>query len=410
METLPPELNLLVSCARTRTTPSIEVLIGRYLEGSIDWKLFTELATRHGLAGLAGETLLHIASGRVPEDVLQDLQTGTVQVRRRNIDLLDELGRIVGLLRDEGIDAIPFSGPILGSRAYGDIGLRPFGHVDFLVRDSDMAATISILHNEGYASRTRLTEVQSQLIRRLEGREQLSRKTINLWVHTRLTPLSWPVDIDYTALWRRAVRTVVSGREFLVLSPEDELINSAINRGRPGWRNLKPVCDIAALVQSNPLLDWQAMMELARKQGCRRRVMAALRLARIYFGAVIPEWLAAAAENDVVLQKLDRRITASWSADEPAGPAKPRNVWIGTWSLHDGAVGRLRYMAANAVLPKPHHVASVSLPRTFGFAYAGLKLLHDIGGLITKPYRGLRSRFGGLRKSQAASHFRRLSP
>src|SRR5579871_1717861 len=151
METLPPELHLLASCARTRTSAATDLLIRRHLESSIDWKLFAELATRHGLAYLAGETLLRVAPDGVPEDILEALQASTHQLRKRNNGLLRELAQIVELLRSEGIDAIPFSGPILGVRAYGDVGLRPFGHVDLLIRDSDMTAVISTLRKRGYA-------------------------------------------------------------------------------------------------------------------------------------------------------------------------------------------------------------------------------------------------------------------
>jgi hypothetical protein len=406
METLPPELDLLLSCARTRPSAATDLFTRQTLDGSFDWKLFAALAMRHGLASLAGESLLRAATDRVPDDTLDALRAITDQLRRRNIRLLEELGRVVELLQNEGIDAIIFSGPVLAMRAYGDVGLRPFGHLDFLVRDPDIGATISILRTQGYESGNRLTQVQSQLIRRLEGREQLSRKVVdaNFWVHTRLTPLSWAVDIDYPALWRRAARTTFNGHEFLTLRPEDEVINSALNRGRPGWRNLKPLCDVAALLQANPVLDWATMMERARKQGCRRRVMAAVRLASKYFDASIPEWVAAAAESDVVLKNLDGPITASWSADEAGGPKRDRNSAIGTWWLQDGAIRRIRYLTSNALLPKPHHVAAVSLPKKLAFAYAAVKLAYDAAdGLVRKPCRGLRSRLGALRNRVAAS-------
>jgi hypothetical protein len=308
--------------------------------------------------------------------------------------LLDELGQILELLRNEGIDAIAFGGPILGIRAYGDVAFRPFGHLDFLVPEAEMTTTISILRRRGYESGNRFSEAQSGLIRRLEGRETLSRKRIDaeLWAHSRLMPLNSALDIDYPGLWRRAKRTTCDGREFLTLSPEDEIITSAISGGRRRWRNLKVLCDVAVLLDTHPLLDWVAMMELAKQHGCRRAVLAAVRLARKYFGADIPEWVAAAAGGDSVLQAMDGRVATFWSADEAGKRRNNRNSAADLLWLHDHAGQRVRCLCRTLLLPKPHHVALISLPRQFAFAYTAVKLVYDAADAAArKPYRRFRS-------------------
>src|SRR5437868_5911061 len=105
MEALPPELALLLSCARTRRSVDMDCAIRLLLErGGIDWKLFAKLAVLHGLASLAGDALLRVAPDQVPDDILEALDALADQHRLRNTTLLDGLGRVVELLRNEHID------------------------------------------------------------------------------------------------------------------------------------------------------------------------------------------------------------------------------------------------------------------------------------------------------------------
>jgi predicted O-linked N-acetylglucosamine transferase (SPINDLY family) len=376
------------------------------LDRGIDWKAFAKLATQFGLASLAGQTLVRIASDEVPDEILEALQAITDRFRHKNASLLDELGQVLELLRNESIEAIAFSGPVLGVRGYGDVAFRPFGHLDFLVAEAEMTATISILKRRGYENGNRLSETQSALIRRLEGREIFSRKNIDagLWAHSRLMPLGSALNIDYPGLWRRAGKTVCNGRELLTFSPEDELIVSAISGGRRRWRNLKALCDVAVLLESNRLLDWDAMMERAQRQGCRRAVLAAIWLARKYFGIGIPERVAVAADGDPIIQNLGRRVTAFWSADESLGRNNNSNAAADLLWLHDRTMQRVRCLCRTSLLPKPHHVASISLPKQFAFAYTGVRFAYDLVDVAgRKPYRRLRSGVGDLRDRLMAS-------
>ena len=72
------------------------------------------------------------------------------ETSRANSALFEELARLVDALAKHGIDAIPFKGPLLAIQAFGDLGLREFRDLDFLVRDEDLAKTIATLHSLGY--------------------------------------------------------------------------------------------------------------------------------------------------------------------------------------------------------------------------------------------------------------------
>jgi hypothetical protein len=370
------ELQLLLACARVRPNQTDEAAVRKILDGAIDWTVFARKALEHGLAEIAGYGLARAAPDRVPAEILDALHGVLDRARQRNQLLFDEFARLIEALAKAGISAIPIKGPVLALDAYGDIGLRVFSDFDFLVRDSDMASTVAILLAMGYERKDALSEAQIELIQRLQGQEALSHKTLGIGVepHTRLTPIKMALDIDYAGLWRRAQRTDLGGRTMLTLAPEDDFLMLAIHGGKEMWWNIKWTCDVGAFLGAHPKLDWTAIVERARAQGCLRMVLLAVALARKYFGAAIPDFIVTAECADPAIEAMVGRIVAHWQSDGPLGPPSHKTLSMDRLRLHDGALRRARYVMRTWFLPGPHHVAAMALPKSLGFAYVPIKI------------------------------------
>ncbi len=308
------------------------------------------------------------------------LRTIVPQTERENRVRFEELGGVFDALAANGVEAIAFKGPVLALRAYGNLGLRAFRDLDFLVRDQDLVATIATLRRFGYERGGRLTEA-FELIHRLQGQEIIFNKATGAAIepHTRLTGLKLAFDIDYGALWRRAQHLELHGRTLLVLAPEDDLIALAVHGGKEVWWNIKWVCDIAAFITAYPSLDWTALLARARQQGCQRAVLLATALARRYFDAVVPETVIAAETADSGVEYLVGRIAGGrrW-VDETMESPTSKTISLDRLLLHDGFLRRTRYVARTLFLPGPHHVEGIPLPRSLQFAYvSNRKLVHD---------------------------------
>lgn len=385
------ELRLLLTCSRVASTDRQERAIRSMLQQGLDWTAFARSAVGHGLAGLAGHTLSRVAPDLVPEDILDALRTIVPQTARANRARLEELGGVFDALAANGVEAIAFKGPVLAIRAYGDLGLRVFRDLDFLVRDQDLAATIATLHRLGYVRGGQLTEAQFELVHRLQGQEIIFNTATGAAIepHTRLTSLKLAFDIDYAALWRRAQRLELNRRSLLVLAPEDDLIALAVHGGKEVWWSLKWVCDVAAFISAHPSLDWMALLARAREQGCGRAVLLATALARRYFDAVVPETVIAAETADPGVEYLVGRIAGRrrW-VDAMTDSPTSKTISLDRLLLHDGLLRRTRYVARTLFLPGPHHVEGIPLPRPLQFAYAPIKLVHDLIALpLWRCYR-----------------------
>ena len=402
------ELRLLLTCARVLTTQEDETAIRQMLDDGIDWTIFARKAIDHELAILAGHTLARVAPDMVPDDILDAFRATIEQTRRKNRALFNELVRLTEALANNGVDAIPFKGPVLTIQAYGDLGLRLFQDLDILIREPDMARTIATLGELGYERKGRSTEAQIEAIQRLQGKDFLYRKDAEIGVepNTRLTPAYMALDIDYAGLWRRARRTNLSGRTMLTLSPEDDLLVLAILGGKDLWRKIKWACDVAALLGSQPKLDWLAVVERARAQGCLRMVLLAVSLACRYFHATVPDAVAAAERADPVIARMVQRIMMRWQADEPIVAPSNKTLSTDRLRLHDGVGRRARYMARTLLMPGTRHVTSRPLPKGLSFAYVPMGIAHDIIALpLQRAHRQFLARARRLLDALASRNF-----
>jgi len=392
MESVTPELRLLLACARVHTGPEDETSIRQMLGEGIDWTLFVRKAVDHGLAGLSGHTLAHIAPDLVPDDILDAFHVNIERTRARNLVLFDELARLIEALANNGVDSIPFKGPVLAIQAYGDLGLRVFRDLDFLIHDRDIAPTMTTLRGLGYERGERLTDTQFDVIHRIQGQEILYEKGSGIIIepHTRLTPMKMALDIDYAGIWRRAQQTTLNRRAMMTAAPEDHLIILAIHGGKELWWRINWACDVSAFLGSHPKLDWVAILERARSQGCLRMGLLAVSLARRYFNATVPDMVTAAELADPVIEPMVQRVMARWLSDEPVGPPSNRRLSMDRLRLHDGTVRRGRYVARTWLLPGVHHVAWIALPSQLSFAYVPLKIAHDLFMLpLWRAYRAM---------------------
>jgi len=393
MNGLTNELHLLLLCTSADLSSDDEANIRRILAGGIDWTGFVQTAINHGLAGLAGQVLGGVASDLVPEDISAAFATYLERTRERNRALLDELLRILDALAGHGIEAIPLKGPVLAIQAYGDLALREFQDLDFLVRDRDLASATRSLIELGYSHREKLSAAQLALIHRLQGQEILFGRDggAALEPHTRLTSMKLAFDIDHEALWERARTIDLDGRRILSLAAEDELIALAVHGGKELWWNVKWACDIAAFARSHQDLDWRLAFLRARQQGCFRMLLLAAALAREFFHAAVPEWVVEAERADPLIARMMDQVLARWRADDPVGPPSSKTVSWNLLQLHDGASRRARYVVKTVFLPGPQHVAMMALPRALSFGYIPIKLVHDAVALpLWRVYQQLR--------------------
>lgn len=134
-----PEDYLLVSCARIHRDPENEERIRTLLRSQIDWEYLLRAADSHGLKPLLYWHLEATSPESVPEVTLEHLEAEFRRNMKRNLFLSMELLKLLERLEGQGIQAIPFKGPVLAVSVYGNLALRPFSDLDILVHEGQRA-------------------------------------------------------------------------------------------------------------------------------------------------------------------------------------------------------------------------------------------------------------------------------
>jgi hypothetical protein len=114
-----------------------------------DWELFSQMAGREGVAPLMYWKLRDTPVA-VPPSTFSLLRSTYYQTLAQNTLMYQELDRILKALDEAGIPVIVLKGAALAATLYEDIGLRPMGDLDLLVREEKLQEALEVMRSIGY--------------------------------------------------------------------------------------------------------------------------------------------------------------------------------------------------------------------------------------------------------------------
>src|SRR5205807_527326 len=155
------------------------------------------------------------------------------------------------------IFAVPYKGPVLAESAYGDVALRTFSDLDFLISPASVAAATQALNDLGYHPSHVLTPSVERFWFRNGYECSFDGPAGKYLVELQwsVLPRFYVVPLHNDELVKRAVRSWFSGRELPCLSAEDSLLVLCLHAAKHLWMRLLWVCDIAETIRTKPV-DW----------------------------------------------------------------------------------------------------------------------------------------------------------
>lgn len=298
---------LLLACARVGPRDASIRRIASLLSGSLDWERVVLLARSRGLAPWLIRCLDPLPPSEVPEVARSQLHAEAAGIARRNLLWTGELLRLLHRLQKAGVAALPWKGPALAVRAYGDVGLRSFADLDVLVRRRDARRALELLAAEGY--RSPLAPLDTLLgcwNACLERQGELAlgnpRNGIVVDLHWALVPRFFSLPLEVDQLWERRRSLAIFGMTVPDLSPTDSLLTLCIHGGKHRWARLAWLLDTAKLLEASPDLDWPQVISRARALGVERLLRLGLFLAHELLDAPVPaQWLGSAKSDRTVV-------------------------------------------------------------------------------------------------------------
>ena len=146
------------------------------LRQSIDWDALLELSLRHKVMPLLYRRLKAVFAEIVPVEFMERLRDYFYLNAARNHLLTKELCGILQLFDAGGIRAVPYKGPLLAAKLYGDVSLRQFNDLDIMVRREDVLKAFALLRKHGFRAERPLTEAQTAALLKVECEQMFFRE------------------------------------------------------------------------------------------------------------------------------------------------------------------------------------------------------------------------------------------
>jgi len=375
-----PETNLIVLCAKTFLSNAESSALRAALAEPLDWSLVEQSAENHVVMPLVAYVLSHYGADLIPQDRRERLTERLVCAARNNLAWVQEWLRILGALTEAGIPVISFKGPTLGLMAYRNLALREFTDLDLLIQACDALNTRDVLIRNGYVldsavqsdTDAALTHSRNRQISFVKGNREF---TVDL--HWGVLHETFPFQLEVGQLFESALVESHERISFLSLSAEHLLLFLCAHGTKHCWSNLRWLCDVACHIQSNPNLDWDLCIRLAKPPGCELVFKHSLLLIGQVLGLELPVPIRQYASHDTKAQSLAKTAQrflfrqnddCSRYLDDRSrylGVLRYRLAFAKGWRWYNGAA----MVLGRAFVPNEADWRCVRLPRPLYFLY-----------------------------------------
>lgn len=377
-------------CARTRLPPAAKARVRHLLrDETLDAAALTQWAVQHGIAPLLHRHLQTFSAA--PDELLQTLSAQTRRTAISTLHKTQELLRLLTRLESQNVPVLPFKGPVLSLRAYGDVSLRMFGDLDLFVPRDHLARAKRLLTEDGY-------HVSPSMSPREEARHLKVEKSYDLVQDDMVVELHWrflhPMhgfSLDAEAVWARTRSIELEGRDVRTLAPDDLVLYLCAHGGKHFWNRLSWICDVAEVLRTYAAsLQWPTVLDRAKKHHAERMLLLGLALAHKYLNAPLPDSIAARAEENEPVRRLTEQVRERVfpsPAGSSGGPYADARAELNDARFHLLMRERLRdrlpyyrHLLKLAVTPNERDEAFLSLPTGLSWLYylmRPLRLLRD---------------------------------
>ena len=118
-----------------------------------DWDRLYDTANKERVAAVLYWSLINsksVSEYKIPLSLLTKLRSLYYSIWVHNTGLYQELRPIFKSMNKAGVQVVLLKGVSLAASLYPDIGLRPMGDLDLLVRDSQLNTAVQIASSFGY--------------------------------------------------------------------------------------------------------------------------------------------------------------------------------------------------------------------------------------------------------------------
>lgn len=321
--TLSPEDQFLLCATRAGlgigdATELDRLCSDRRLSTGLDWAYILSASMQHAVAPLVGHGLNQVAAtvslATVPDNVRSELKASLEIARARNHYLLRTAAEIAGVCGRYGIQLVGLKDIAFVTELFSDVGLRPMGDLDLMVRVEDISRAVDCLAELGF---TRHDPRGNPYKDKYGFGVDLHRACDNVWVDLQhhAMQLRWHNDmcrLPVDRMWQESQDHPNPALPIRVPSDEDMLLHLCGHLEDHDYSELILVCEIAAFVwQRSSHINWQTFFDRVRESATESAVYGSLRAARELLGAPVTDELLRNSEPRFFEPTLKQAVFAN---------------------------------------------------------------------------------------------------
>lgn len=381
---LPPEIELLLCCARIRLDEKTSQRLRALISNSINWDHLLVVASRHGMMPLLYWHLQQLRPPGIPESFLSQLNASFLENSRHNLLLTEELVNLARLFQSHDVPLLPFKGPTLAVKAYGNVALRQFGDLDVLIHKADFEKAVELLASHGYRPDIQLSQSQTALFLRTQRVLTLvnERHDTLLELHWEINPTYFHVALDEERLWERSERLKLGETELQVLAPTDLLLYLCGHGAKHFWERIEWLGGVGELLRGDKEdVFWDKLLECAYEIKSERTLFLALMLLNDLLAVEIPERILDRVKAEKSVSILARGIEQSYASTAKLSLSLVQRTLFYA-RLNRNLWDAARYSFRSAITPSDADIRMFALPKAAFFLYR-----------LARPFR-LAGRYG----------------
>ncbi len=307
------ENDLLLCCAAPYNGTVKKDRIKELVQRDNDWPYILRTAWRHGLIPLLYQNVKEMHLEDIPERIMASLRDEFRKISISNLLLTKEMVKLLDLFRSNGVAAIPYKGAILGLQAYGDVCLRQFCDLDFLIHKHNFIKAKELLRSQGYEPEYHLSSAEESIYLKNECEYNFCSvgRKVFVELHWDIVQKYFSCNLDVEEFWNHLKTISLVGREIMTLSPEHLLLILCVHHGgKHHWETLGWVSDVAHLIHTHKDVDWECVVDMASRSGISRILFFGLCLAKDLLSADLPNLITKKIKEDTKVKSLAERVCA----------------------------------------------------------------------------------------------------
>ncbi|MFN2336387.1 MAG: nucleotidyltransferase family protein [Bacteroidales bacterium] len=284
--------SILLLLSRVEFTDEEKSHLSQECKSFDEWKLFTDLAVRHGVAALVWQNICDLSlDGHVPEPeriILEGLRFKSIA---RVAYITNAAAEAVEILENKGIRVLLLKGLALEHTVYGSRGLRQMSDADLLVAPADAIRARDTLAAAGFASMPMKSRLYRHIMLDLGNHlPEMHRGGISVDLHYRLFGTEGEEMVSRAI--SEAERISAGGKTFHVLPPVSSflgLVSHIQKHEVKGEFQMRLYADIYLLLKKHgSVIINEGLMTAAEQAGIAAEVRVVMTVIEQAWGLDIP--------------------------------------------------------------------------------------------------------------------------